>query len=50
MRFTLAGLEELNFLPSASHWAISLSTVGAKEMEVNCPAPEWAFCDNFPLP
>ncbi|MFK5923767.1 MAG: hypothetical protein QM496_16440, partial [Verrucomicrobiota bacterium] len=37
MRFAHAGLEELDFLPSASHWAISLSTAGVKEMKANCP-------------
>ncbi len=37
MRYALAGLGELDFLPSASHWAILLSTVGAKEMKANCP-------------
>ncbi len=37
MSFALAGLGELDFLPSASHWAIALSTVGAKEMKAYCP-------------
>ncbi|MFK5923143.1 MAG: hypothetical protein QM496_13275, partial [Verrucomicrobiota bacterium] len=39
-----AGLGELDFLPSAAHWAISLSTVGAKAMKVNCP--ERTKCDS----
>jgi len=37
MSFALSGLEDLGFLPSAAHWAVSLSTVGAREKKVNCP-------------
>jgi len=36
MRFALSGLDELGFLPSAAHWAVSLSTVGARDGKVNC--------------